>query len=1320
MGRFIFFLFTLSCLSRLSGQNPFVTEWKVSVGVTIDIPVNPAFNTYKYDVDWNGDGIYDDFSIGGDASHTYIAGEVPESGLQKISIRGTYPAIYLNEGTSAPELRKIIQWGDIEWKSMERAFRGASNMTYTATDKPDLSSVTSMSEMFSGASKFDANINDWDVSKVENMNALFFEASEYNSPLNSWDLSSATEMSFMFSRATKFNQPLNAWDVSSVIRMQDVFSEASSFNQPLHKWEPVKVVITASMFRDAIAFNQPLNKWNTTSFSNLDRMFQGATSFNQPLDEWITTSFSNLRGMFDGASSFDQSLGDWKLSGISWPNALERLLDGTALSIANYDHTLTSWSQQQSIPIGETVGAAGLLYCAGEAARNALSSAPNNWNFVDDIKGCPTDAFITTWQTTEAGEEITIKTNANYTYNFAIDWDDDGIVDTTSLTSDITHSYLTAGKHKVAIFGTFPHFRSNATTSVPDLQLVDINQWGSAQWESFENSFFGCSNLKYSASDMPDLSQVSDMSYAFSNCSQFNGDITDWDVSNVTNMSSLFKNAILFNQDLSNWDVFNVEAMNSMFYQATAFDQSLGDWEIRLVEEMDDMLSECGMSEANYDTTLIGWEDFGSGQGTLIQGVNFGASGLHYCGSIEARKVLITDFDWDIIGDSPNCPFITTWRTTQTEETITIFTNPDYTYNFDIDWENDGIIDATGVTGEIAHEYPAAGDYQVAIFGDFPHFRSKVAQGGSNNTQLVDINQWGSIEWESMRKSFNGSVNLEYSAEDAPDLSRVQNFDFIFANCFAFNGDIGHWDVSNVTSMWAAFSRARVFNQNLDEWDVSKVKNMFYMFRDTEMFNSPLNGWIVDSVVNMSHMFDGASAFNQPLDMWTTTHVTNMSHMFASAVAFNKPLNGWTVDSVMDMSHMFYRARTFDQPLDLWTTSRVTDMSSMFLEAESFNSSLNGWDVDSVINMSRMFSQATSFDQSLDQWITTSVKDMSSMFSRASSFDQNLNGWNVDSVLNMRRIFENATVFNHPLNEWVVSSVTDMSFMFSEATTFNQDLNEWEVDSVVNMSGMFSRATSFNKPLHEWIVSSVTNMAYMFSGASSFDQPLNEWDVSSTTSMIGMFANVDGEIEEVPILLSTPSTFNQPLDLWDVSQVTDMRYMFYASDSFNQDLSSWNIASVENMTGMLSDCNISVDNYDATLVGWSIKNVQDNVTLGAQDLEYCDASIARQSLIDDHNWSILGDFECGSVPPCDEIVVNTNYTLSDNSWNVVDGWSLMRVPDYCDDVIIEGDKSILKTVTLTDHGLAASLEVQEGAAFIVDGFTLTILRPEVIQGDDKD
>jgi len=62
--------------------------------------------------------------------------------------------------------------------------------------------------------------------------------------------------------------------------------------------------------------------------------------------------------------------------------------------------------------------------------------------------------------------------------------------------------------------------------------------------------------------------------------SQFNQDISNWDVSSVTDMGGMFYFASVFNQDISNWNVSSVTEMANMFNGASAFNQPLEDWNV--------------------------------------------------------------------------------------------------------------------------------------------------------------------------------------------------------------------------------------------------------------------------------------------------------------------------------------------------------------------------------------------------------------------------------------------------------------------------------------------------------------------------------------------------------------------------------------------------------------------------------------------------------------------------------------------------------------------------------------------------------------------
>ena len=84
-----------------------------------------------------------------------------------MQISGDFTRIYLNgsyKGTdedriNAAKMRSIDQWGTPNWITMDSAFEGATNMVYRATDIPDLSGVTNMSDMFTYAESFNGDIS---------------------------------------------------------------------------------------------------------------------------------------------------------------------------------------------------------------------------------------------------------------------------------------------------------------------------------------------------------------------------------------------------------------------------------------------------------------------------------------------------------------------------------------------------------------------------------------------------------------------------------------------------------------------------------------------------------------------------------------------------------------------------------------------------------------------------------------------------------------------------------------------------------------------------------------------------------------------------------------------------------------------------------------------------------------------------------------------------------------------------------------------------------------------------------------------------------
>jgi surface protein len=81
---------------------------------------------------------------------------------------------------------------------MEGAFYGVTNLTIAASDAPILTNVTSMANMFRGATNLAGNFNTWNTSTVQDMSYLFQGATNFNKPIGNWDTSNVTNMASMF------------------------------------------------------------------------------------------------------------------------------------------------------------------------------------------------------------------------------------------------------------------------------------------------------------------------------------------------------------------------------------------------------------------------------------------------------------------------------------------------------------------------------------------------------------------------------------------------------------------------------------------------------------------------------------------------------------------------------------------------------------------------------------------------------------------------------------------------------------------------------------------------------------------------------------------------------------------------------------------------------------------------------------------------------------------------------------------------------------------------------------------------------------------
>ena len=435
-------------------SRPFITRWKGEaekglripiIGVNVFLVIKKASNGSVLETGYC-DSFYPYFYRPTHDGELLV--EAASEGISSFQMGGRYGGIE----SSAEALLCVEQFGTVKWKTMWKAFAGCENMQFAAgIDMPDLSQVSSMSEMFSDCTSFNQPLNSWDVSKVTDMGRMFDGCTSFNQPLNSWDVSKVTYMRDMFSYCTSFNQPLNNWDVSQVTNMKTMFYGCTSFNQPLNSWDVSKVTSMDAMYYGCTSFNQPLNSWDVSKVTDMSDMFHGCTSFNQSLNNWDVSKVTNMSSMFSGCTSFNQPLNSWDVSKVnymggmfrgctsfnqplnSWDVSkvmsmggmfsgctsfnqnlgmwkLEASLDlrNCGMSAENYSKSLEGWAAQNDIDNYLTLDATGLKYFpeATESRKKLINK--KSWSIIGDVLLPYYISFETGALTLTKGEEHTL------------------------------------------------------------------------------------------------------------------------------------------------------------------------------------------------------------------------------------------------------------------------------------------------------------------------------------------------------------------------------------------------------------------------------------------------------------------------------------------------------------------------------------------------------------------------------------------------------------------------------------------------------------------------------------------------------------------------------------------------------------------------------------------------------------------------------------------------------------------------------------------------------------------------------------------------
>ncbi len=1044
-------------LNEAGSATNFITTWHTTTAnESITIPT--AGRGYNYTVHW-GDGSSESGQTG-NATHRYAS-----AGDYTVSIGGVFPRIYFNNRGDKRKIREVTQWGNIAWTSMEKAFYGANNLTVTATDVPDLSGVTDMSNMFRGATSFNVDISGWNTVAVTNMSYMFNGATSFNQDIGGWNTGSVTRMSGMFERATSFNQDISGWNTGSVTRMSGMFERATSFNQNIGGWNTATVTTMYYMFAGATDFDQNIGGWNVEAVTTMFSMFNGVTlsptNYDALLVGWDAQNLTPRVTFHGGASKYSSDVahtaranmtattangGDnWIITdgGRVQPNVHPPVFGGATTATVTENNTVVTTVGATDADTGQTItftltgGADESKFSITPAGVLTFNTAPDYENPTDmgsdnmyevmimATDGHPLSPMTATQTLTITVTDVEVEylfTSSQHTFTPLTD-----ATAVTSLEADdalslslpvgfdftfygTTYSTLKASSNGFLTFNpthTSSPYRNNISgTSLTHAimpfwdDLDGRNTGAQASYKvtgsspnrvyTFEWLNFGRVGSSGQVSFQVSLHETTNVIELVYGPGVLGSSSASIGIKRVaTDFFSLAGSGTSPMRSVGGTNLIATRPSNGQVYQfALSPPPSVTNAALVITSNGGGSTATVAVAENQTAVTTVVATDADTGQTVTftLTGADAGQFSISVAGELtfntapdfemptdvgadNVYEVTITATDngtpamsatqtititvTDVMneGGTPPDHFVlkitTTAGTNANDRSFTFYTQDT---NYDIDWDNDGTFEATGVSGDQSHTFATAGVHTIR----FRNLNDVYINHQADTAKYTSIEQWGTSTWNvAMDSAFYGATNLTMkSSAGTPDMSRVTNMAGMFAFATSFNGDIGNWNTASVTNMFAMFGFATSFNQDIGNWNTASVTNMDVMFGFATSFNQDISRWNTAQVTNMRSMFNGATAFNQDIGNWNTEKVTEMERMFRGATSFDQDIGRWNTAKVRSMSFMFSGSTDFDQNIGGWNVEAVTTMFSMFngvtLSPANYDALLVGWDAQNL------------------------------------------------------------------------------------------------------------------------------------------------------------------------------------------------------------------------------------------------------------------------------------------------------------------------------------------------------------------------------------
>lgn len=161
-------------------------------------------------------------------------------------------------------------------------------------------------------------------------------------------------------------------------------------------------------------------------------------------------------------------------------------------------------------------------------------------------------------------------------------------------------SFPSSGIYKIFIKGTGASIRIRFNNTGDKLKIIEILNWGTTPFDSFNGAYWGCENLVINANDEIKLisgasmyvaftkvktintplkfnstSGTTNFDYMFSLCKGYNSSLDNFDLSSATNVSGMFEYLYYFNQSINGLDFSKATSLQNLLINVSTFNKDV-------------------------------------------------------------------------------------------------------------------------------------------------------------------------------------------------------------------------------------------------------------------------------------------------------------------------------------------------------------------------------------------------------------------------------------------------------------------------------------------------------------------------------------------------------------------------------------------------------------------------------------------------------------------------------------------------------------------------------------------------------------------------